>query len=548
MVRVHRPRDQDRSASGLVQRQALTNINERRPPAPETVPIVGRMPGPAAKVARATRHVPKPGRRHLAEHTDVMPTAAHSIRWDPVRVSVDYWTWYSRVWDIWWTRNAGGAAIAAAGRSRFDALVQFARAHSPFYRDAYRGLPAGRLDPARLPVVTKRALMHRFNDWVTDPQVKLSGVAAFVADREHIGERYLDRYVVWKSSGSTGEPGIYVQDGDALETFDALMAVHRDPAGFAAEHSWPLAVGGVRAALIAATGDHFASIASWQRLTRNSPWIAARSFSIMDPLPQLAAALNAYRPAFVASYPTMLSLLAHERKAGRLEIDPVSLWSGGECLPASTRAEIEAAFGCRVSNEYGASECLSIAFGCREGWLHVNADWVLLEPVDDDYRPTPPGEPSRTVLLTNFANRVQPIIRYDLGDSIVVKREPCACGSPLPAIEVEGRHDDVLSMVAPDGHIVRLLPLALTTIVEDAVSVPRFQIVQTAPDRLLVRLDCRGDADRPATWRAAEGALRGYLALQSLPNVSVGLDKRRPLADRRSGKLREVVVAKEGDE
>ena len=241
--------------------------------------------------------------------------------------------------------------------------------------------------------------------------------------------------------------------------------------------------------------------------------MAARGFSILDPLPHLVAQLNDYRPVYLASYPTMLSLLAEERAAGRLRIDPLHLWSGGELLAASARVEIERAFGCPVVNEYGASECMSIAYGCREGWLHVNADWVLLEPVDGDYHPTPPGEPSHTVLLTNLANRVQPIIRYDLGDSVLAKPEPCACGSPLPAIHVEGRHDDVVSMVAPDGRIVRLLPLALTTVVEEAANVQRFQIVQTSADRLLLRLDAarpRGPAGdvargRPlrctATWR-----------------------------------------------
>jgi phenylacetate-CoA ligase len=206
-------------------------------------------------------------------------------------------------------------------------------------------------------------------------------------------------------------------------------------------------------------------------------------------LPELVVALNAYQPVFLASYPTMLALLADERTAGRLRIDPVCLWSGGECLAPGARVEIERAFGCRVVNEYGASECMSIAFGCDAGWLHVNADWVMLEPVDEDYRPTPVGEPSRTVLLTNLANRVQPIIRYDLGDSVIVKPEPCTCGSPLPAIQVEGRHDDVIAMAARDGHVVRLLPLALTTIVEEAANIHRFQIVQTAPDRLMLRLD-----------------------------------------------------------
>jgi phenylacetate-coenzyme A ligase PaaK-like adenylate-forming protein len=462
---------------------------------------------------------------------------------EPVRASIAWWNWVARASEIWWTRSAGRAAIDAAARHRFDALVQLARTHSPFYRDLYRGLPQRPLAPSELPVVTKRALMARFDDWVTDPDVKLAGVEAFLADRGHIGERYLDRFVVWKSSGSTGVPGIYVQDDEALATFDALMAAHVDPVRFAAQFAGPLLTRGGRAALVAATGEHFASIASWQRVCQSSPWIAARGFSIMEPLPRLVAELNEYQPVFLASYPSMLALLADEQEAGRLRITPLTLWSGGERLPAATQANIERAFGCRLLNEYGASECMSIAYGCREGWLHVNADWVLLEPVDRDYLPTRPGHPSHTVLLTNLANRVQPIIRYDLGDSVSANPCPCACGNPLPAIEVEGRHDDIVALVAPDGTTVRLLPLALTTVVEEAAHVHRFQIVQTAADRLQLRLDPGEGGARKDAWRAAAGALRAYLDRQSLPNVHVGLDRCGPLPDRRSGKLREVVVA-----
>jgi phenylacetate-CoA ligase len=488
------------------------------------------------------QHAPDRARRQPTKRAGATAEVDPGVFWDPVRTSLDGWEWYSRVCEIWWTRAAGPATVAAVGRERFDSLVRYARAHSPFYRDAYAGLKSGRLDATELPPVTKGALMARFDDWVTVPELTLAGIAAFLADRRHIGQRHLGRYLVWKSSGTTGEPGIFVQDAHALATFDALMAAHLDPSRLVTRFTWPLLFGGGHAALVAATGDHFAGIASWQRLSRNSPWLTARSFSIMEPLPRLVAALNAYRPAFVASYPTMLLLLADEQKAGRLGIELSAIWSGGEFLSASARAEIEAAFGCRVINEYGASECMSIAFGCREGWLHVNADWVLLEPVDDAYRPTPAGEPSRTVLLTNLANRVQPVIRYDLGDSVTAKPDPCACGSPLPAIQVEGRHDDVPSLVAPDGRAVRLPPLALATVVEDAVAVPRFQIVQTAPDRLLVRLDCRGHADRQPLWRATKGALLAYLARQALPNVRVDLDVHPPRIDRDSGKLREVVV------
>jgi phenylacetate-coenzyme A ligase PaaK-like adenylate-forming protein len=240
----------------------------------------------------------------------------------------------------------------------------------------------------------------------------------------------------------------------------------------------------------------------------------------------------------------MLFLLAGEKSAGRLTITPTCLWSGGEYLAPAAQTAIERAFGCPIANQYGTSECMSIAFGCDAGWLHVNADWVVLEPVDRDYRPTPPGRPSHSVLLTNLSNRVQPIIRYDLGDSILVKPEPCACGNPLPAIRVEGRRDDIVALSARDGSVVRLLPLALSTVVEEAAGVHRFQIIQDAPDRLRLRLEVVDAGARKAAWRDAAAALRGYLRHQALSNVRITLDPHPPAIDPRSGKLRQVIAAR----
>jgi phenylacetate-coenzyme A ligase PaaK-like adenylate-forming protein len=262
----------------------------------------------------------------------------------------------------------------------------------------------------------------------------------------------------------------------------------------------------------------------------------------MDPLPRIVAALNAYQPAFLASYPTTLAILAAEQREGRLRIAPTCIWSGGECLAPATAKAIEQAFGGVLVNEYGSSECMSIAFSCREGWLHVNADWVVLEPVDRDYRPARPGEASHSVLLTNLANRIQPVIRYDLGDSIIANPERCPCGSPLPAVRAEGRRDDVLALRARDGSVVRLSPLALTTVVEDATAGHRFQLVQTAPDCIALRLGVEDPDERSAEWGAAERALHAYLAHQSLGNVHLCLDEEAPIPDPRSGKLREVIA------
>ena len=77
---------------------------------------------------------------------------------------------------------------------------------------------------------------------------------------------------------------------------------------------------------------------------------------------------------------------------------------------------------------------------------------------------------------------------------------------------------------------MRLLPLALTTVVEEAAHVHRFQIVQTAADRLLLRLDPARARPRKDAWHAAARALRAYLDRQSLPNVHIGLDRAAPVA------------------
>jgi phenylacetate-CoA ligase len=448
---------------------------------------------------------------------------------------------WANFWQAWWARAAGVAAIDSTRLDRFVALVRFAREHSPLYREMYRGVPSNVSDPHALPVVTKHALMARFDDWVADAAIRRTNIDAFLADRTHIGDRYLGRYIVWKSSGSTGEPGIFVQDDDALAAYDALIAVQLAGANLAGKCVAGLFKGG-RAALIAATGDHFASIASWTRVCRSGQGLAARGFSIMEPLDRLVAEINAFAPVYLASYPTMLILLAEERVAGRLRVAPAIVWSGGEFLAPAARAELEHAFDCPVLNEYGASECMSIAFGCREGWLHVNADWVMIEPVDASYRHTAFGQISHTVLLTNLANRIQPVIRYDLGDTVVAKPEPCGCGNPLPAIRVEGRREDVVTMSASDGRRVRLLPMALTTIVEEATDVHRFQIVQSRDTTLMLRLDIAHVERKQAAFRAAAHALHDYLARQGVAHPHVSLDDRLPIPDRRSGKLRQVVV------
>ena len=441
--------------------------------------------------------------------------------------------------DLWLGRYEMGSPFDVP-RQRLDALVRHARAHSPFYRELYDGLPPD-LPLDGLPRVSKAQLMQRFDDWVTDRAVRLTGVRAHLADRTRIGKAFLGRYWIWKSSGTSGIPGIFVQDEHALGVYDALVAAHIADIPWSAGSAARALAGNGRAALVVANTDHFASIASWERMRRALPLVNARSFSALAPLAQLAGELEAFAPAILSGYPSMLTLLADEHAAGRLAISPSLIWSGGEHLSRAARRAIERNFDCPVMNEYGASECMSIAHECSAGWMHLHHDWVALEAVDDDGLPTAPGKLSRTTLLTNLANWIQPVIRYDLGDRITPAKGLCKCGDPTPAFRLEGRVQESLEMRSPEGRRVRLSPLALSTVVEEMAEGHRFQIAQLGPERLALRLEGTSEQLRSVRRRAAE-ALRDWLHVQSLPNVRVVQDRTRPRLDPASGKLHDVVI------
>jgi len=453
--------------------------------------------------------------------------------------SLDFWKCCANVAEIWWTRY-GGVPAGGIAAHRLRSLLRFARSASPFYRELHAR--CGERTPfTELPVVRKQQLMDVFDDWCTDARIRRRAVEGFLRDRSRIGAPFLDRYHVWKSSGTSGVPGIFVQDAHALAVYDALVATQFDARALGPNGAARLASFAGRAAIVIATGDHYASITSWEHLKRTYPGMERRAFSVLTPIGELVAELNAFQPAMLASYPSVLRLLAGEKAAGRLRIEPALLWSGGEALRPSCQQAIERAFDCRVMNEYGSSECMSIAFQCESGWMHVNSEWVILEGVDALGRPVPPGELSHTTLLTNLANWVQPIIRYDLGDRIVALPVPCACGSPLPALRIEGRSDTMVALKSASGDMVRLPPLALETVVEEAAGERRFQIAQKAPDRLAMRLEASAP-EAKRVWKRASQRLRQYLDAQKLANVRLELDRAPPRLDERSGKLHSVVV------
>ena len=415
------------------------------------------------------------------------------------------------------TRNRD--KIARLQRARLAEMVSFARSHSPYYAELYRELPSTVEDPTLLPVTNKKKLMARFDDWASDREVTIEKARSFAGNPALIGERFLGRYTLATTSGTTGTPGIFVLD-DCTIAVTGAMCVRLLRAWLGLGDLLRILVSGGRLAMTVAPGSHSATADAAARV-RKTRWGRTRilALSVYAPLHETVTRLNDFRPAVLALYASVGKLLAVEREAGRLKIDPVLVALAAEGLPTGEYERIARAFDAKVGNSYAATECPFLSYSCEHAWLHVNSDWVMFEPVDASYRPTPPGEQSHTVLLSNLANRVQPILRYDLGDSILQRPDPCPCGSPLPAIRVQGRAADILVFAAESGEPVGIAPLAFEF--DHIPGIELSQIVQTTPTTLRVRLRPATGADPHRTWQVVRRAIRRLLDDHELDHVTI---------------------------
>ena len=461
--------------------------------------------------------------------------------------SFDPWREWLAAAEVSMAKRACEEDLAARRRRRLAALLAAACGHSRHYRRVLAGCDPATQKLEDLPISRKAELMRDFDGWVADPDISLTKLRRFVADPSNIGQDFLGRYTVWESSGSTGEPAVFVQDARAMAVYDALEALRRPPLRPLDRllDPWGLTE---RIAFVGAIDGHFASTVSVERLRRLQPGLARRlvGMSFLQPLPGLCAELDAFHPTVIATYPSAAVLLAQERRAGRLNARPREIWTGGENLSAASRNFVHDAFGCPVANSYGASEFLSLAFECAEGALHLNSDWAILEPVDAQGHAVPPGRAGTTTLLTNLANHVQPLIRYDLGDRVTLREAPCRCGSHHPVVDVQGRDDDMLCLAAASGRpSVHVVPLAVSTVLEEEAGLFDFQLVQRGPRELLLKTNERGLRAEQRLHKART-VLAAFLKAQGAANVAIHCRAGEAAACGRSGKSRRVVACPSG--
>jgi phenylacetate-coenzyme A ligase PaaK-like adenylate-forming protein len=391
------------------------------------------------------------------------------------------------------------ADVLAFQRERLRELLRHAVEHSPYYREAL-GSDAPDRPLESLPTLPKPLLMEQFDRVVTDPQLRRSDLEAFL-DRADAGAAYLGRYHIFSTAGTTGVPGIFVYSQVEFAEWISVCLAALARVGVTPQTRL-VAIGAPSALHI--TRRLFAV---FQAGREGAPRLA-----VTNPLAEIVAALDAYQPEVIVSYPSIMAALADEQLEGRLAISPRVAIMGSEVLTDDAARRIEAAWGIPALNVYASTEAPPIATSAPENvGMHVWESNLVLEVVDVDNRPIPPGERGVKVLVTNLANRTQPLIRYELYDSVMLASGPDPTGRPwLRIASVDGRSDDILRLPRLDGGEVRVHPFRLRRPFVRLVDVLQYQVVHRA-DGLLVRIVMRDSAarDLPETVRAAvEGALR----------------------------------------
>ncbi|MAD74798.1 MAG: capsule biosynthesis protein CapK [Rheinheimera sp.] len=199
--------------------------------------------------------------------------------------------------------------------------------------------------------------------------------------------------------------------------------------------------------------------------------------------------LQQLKPKMLFGYPSVihqLALAAEARQLSLAELGVKVVFVTSEMLFEHQRAVIERVFNCPVANGYGARDAGFIAHQCPAGSLHISAEDIIVEIIDNNGKVLPTGE-SGEIVITHLQTQAFPFVRYRTGDMGQLSDTPCSCGRGLPILaHVSGRTTDFILTTAGD----KLHALSLIYVLRDLKEIRQFKIIQHSLTEVEVQLVC----------------------------------------------------------
>lgn len=355
-------------------------------------------------------------------------------------------------------------------QNKLRVLVEYAKENSPFYRELYKDIDPRNFSLKDLPPITKKMMMENFDEFVTDRRIRLKEVKKYLQNPKE--PLFMEKYHVMATGGSSGIKGILVYN----------------------KEEWRIALAGVIRWMkfmevptlkiprfkVASIGGDNPTHGSY-RLTRSFDVGLSKKINLNanDSIDALINKLNKFKPDLLSGYSSVLNLLANAQIESKLRIDPRIVVTTSEACTEQMKVNIEKAWGKKPFIWYGMTEVMTLACDCpyHQG-LHIFEDLAIIEVVDEKNQQVLSGIQGKKILLTNFYNFTQPIIRYEIDDIVTLANKKCKCERNFLMIKsVEGRQDDILMMEGKDGNIIPFHALNFWTMMDTIKEIKAFKIV-----------------------------------------------------------------------
>jgi phenylacetate-CoA ligase len=166
--------------------------------------------------------------------------------------------------------------------------------------------------------------------------------------------------------------------------------------------------------------------------------------------------IKSIKPTVLVGVPSFLRKLAiflneHGLNAGQSSVkklvcigEPVR---DPDMAPLKLGADLHALWNADVHSTYASSECITSFCECTalQGG-HLHPDLGLLEILDENNQPVPPGTPGE-VVLTPLAIEGMPLLRFKTGDISFILPAPCPCGRTSPRLgPILGRKQQMMKI------------------------------------------------------------------------------------------------------
>ncbi|MFY1693729.1 phenylacetate--CoA ligase family protein [Plantactinospora sp. WMMB782] len=211
------------------------------------------------------------------------------------------------------------------------------------------------------------------------------------------------------------------------------------------------------------------------------------------------------RPTFLRGFPNAIASLVGElKRCGITHHGVRAVVFGGESLADAARAEVLEYFGATGHEVYASVEAHTIARSCPHGSLHLRSTDVLVE-VEHDDGTVSVADGAGEILVTRLRSDAMPLVRYRLGDRVVIAPNDCPCGvRQTPVVRaVQGRVEDRIR--TRDGRFRSGDFFA--SLLREVTGIRQFQFVQRDPGAVQVLIVPALGEPGPELARRARSAL-----------------------------------------